>query len=175
MLCGLHARRKLGDAQYVQWVDILSAEKRRPEGLGKMTIRFACPTCSKPIEVPDDQGATVTGCMECGERVRVPRRPWLPAQSKTANVYRPAKRDPAAEAPPKELSDPFPAIVACRDCEGQVSETAYNCPHCGGSLRHQPVNILAVVLLVLIAISFIPAILAFVAMFGSAAGAALKH
>jgi DNA-directed RNA polymerase subunit RPC12/RpoP len=137
-----------------------------------MTIRFACPTCSKPIEVPDDQAGEVTGCMGCEERVRAPEKPADAARLKTANVWRPERTMPKNAA---SEFNPYPAIVPCRDCGGKVSRTAYNCPHCGARLRHQPVSILSVVLLVLIAISFIPAILALVVMFGAAAGAALKH
>lgn len=127
-----------------------------------MTIRFFCPTCNTTIESPDDQSGQVTGCMECGERLRVPihsnaealtvvkpsvfvksieKKPRPPKPVEPAIV----KPMPPATAPPQPVSR---NLFSCPDCGKPVSCNAYACPTCGRKIRSSPINLLAGVVLV---------------------------
>src|SRR5438552_2142290 len=64
-------------------------------------IAFRCPCCQQALQVADELAGGVVACIQCGERVRVPK-------AHEALPLEPPKTSPPA--PPQVAAKPTPAV-----------------------------------------------------------------
>src|SRR5262249_6735410 len=86
-------------------------------------IRFVCPRCGAPYDVPDDKAGRKTNCPRCGQRLQVPALP--PSKTVLAPLveYRPEPA-PTDQAPRATPNPPVAAVVS----EVQASEPIIHLP-----------------------------------------------
>lgn len=88
-----------------------------------MAIRFQCPKCDSPIQVPDDAAGKVGSCPACAVKIRVPEVEIPPRESVPGRDPAVPERVPVDENPiPDFSSQETPAAVAAPGEPSTVDE-----------------------------------------------------
>lgn len=92
-------------------------------------IRFNCPRCKKPLEVPAIEALTKRPCPECGQRLQVPAAPAPSAAPQAAGLNKTLLASDESKAEPIRYN--------CPNCKKPLESPAIealskkNCPACG--------------------------------------------